>query len=267
MNRKLYQSVFFLLVGTLLSHAGRAQTSAANVRLRTDPTVKKVIVEYELPQMLPGDSIYIELETASGRIIRPLSVNGDVGKALKPGKNKLIAWDVVRDNVRLNEDVKVLLRVARMVTVTDPAAVRPKTTAELSKVTTTTATAARTTTDRVAEAGTVVRKKSPLPIIGWVATAGLAGYATVLALGLNKDADAYNAEEFAKDETDLQRYRDLKAKIDKNKGTFTIVAGAAAAVAVANVIMTVVRKPKPSRTTLLIQSGNHVTSLGLSRRF
>ena len=278
MNLKRYSFAPLLLTGILLSQAGRAQTTATNVRLRTDPAVRKVIVEYELPQVLPGDSIYLELETASGRILRPLSVNGDVGTALKPGTTKLIAWDVVRDNVRLDEDVKVLLRVARMVSVNDPATL---------KKTPPSATLAQTppkpTTDRVAEPGSVVRKKSPLPIIGWGVTAALTGYATVLALGLNKDVDTYNAKPFADDDTDLKRFQDLKAKIDKNKGTFYIVAGAAAAVAVANTIYTFVVKPNAARrTSLLIRSGEstlgestalgnplgkQITSLGLTHTF
>jgi hypothetical protein len=266
---KLPNTFPVLLISLLVACAAQAQTSATNVRLRTDPTVRKVIIEYELPQVLSDDSIYIELETASGRILRPISVNGDVGKALKPGNKKLIAWDVVRDNIRLDEDVKVLLRVARMVSVASPATAVA---AVVDKTTSTAATATQKAPDRVAESGSrapesVVRRKSPLPIIGWVATAGLAGYATVLALGLNKDADEYNAKPYAEDAADLQRYQDLKAKIDKDKGMFTIVAGAAAVVAVANVVYTVVRRPNASRTSLLIQSGSQVTSVGISRRF
>ena len=265
MNRN-YSFLFLTLLSVLAGHASRAQTTATNVRLRTDPTVRKVIIEYELPQTLPGDSIYIELETASGRILRPLSVRGDVGKAIKAGPKKLVAWDVVRDNIRLDEDVTVLLRVARMVTITSPAAAvavpagsRPTVTAVERK------SADAVEVVKVPES--VVRKKSPLPIIGWVAAAGLTGYATVLALGLNKDVDAYNSKPYADDEADLQRYKDQKSSIDSRKGTFTIVAGAAAAAVIANVIFTVTRKKTPARTSLLIQPGNQLTSIGLSRRF
>lgn len=267
MNRN-YSSLFLALLSVLVGHAGWAQTTAANVRLRTDPTVRKVIIEYELPQSLPGDSIYIELETASGRILRPLSVRGDVGKAIKAGPKKLVAWDVVHDNIRLDEDVTVLLRVARMVTVAPPAAAvavppgsRPTVTAVERK------SADAVVAGAVKSPESVVRKKSPLPIIGWVAAAGLTGYATVLALGLNKDADAYNSKPYADDAADLQRYKDQKKGIDSRKGTFTIVAGAAAAVVIANVIFTVTRKKTSARTSLLIQPGNQLTSIGLSRRF
>jgi len=259
---KSFSKLLFLLSISLTSQLGWAQTSATNVRLRTDINVKKVIIEYELSHMLPDDSIYIELETVSGRIIRPVSVNGDIGTAIKPGKNKLIAWDVVRDNVRLNEDVKVLLRVGRVVTVTSPATVAATPVKSNPEP-----TPPRPTSDRIAEPGSVVRKKSPIPIIGWVATAGLAGYATVLALGINKDVDEYNSKPYAENTTDLQRFNDIKDKVNRNKGTFTIVAGAAAAVAIANVIYMVVAKPKPSRTSLLIQSGNQTTSVGISHRF
>ena len=261
MNR-LYQLLLLLLIGAWLSPVSQAQTTATNVRLRTDPTVRKVIVEYELSQMLPDDSIYLELETASGRILRPTSVNGDVGTAIKPGKNKVIAWDVVRDNVRINEDVKVLLRVARMATVASPATV-----AAAPVRTTPAPTTTRPTVERATEPGSVVRKSPLIPIIGWAATGVLAGYATVLALGLNKDVKEYNAKPFADDATDLQRYKDLKSRIDSHKSTFTIVAGAAAAVAIGNVIYMLVSKPKSTRTSLLIQPGNQVTSVGLIRQF
>ncbi len=258
----IYKPLLVLLMAVLASHASRGQTTATNVRLRTDPIIRKVIIEYDLPQSLPGDSIYIELETASGRILRPISVRGDVGKAIKPGQKKLVAWDVVRDNVRLNEDVTVLLRVARMVTVAGPAiaVVSPPAIPSTKPVV--------TSANPVAAPALVVRKKSPLPLIGWVAAAGLTGYATVLALGLNKDADAYNTKPFADNAAELLRYQEQKKSIDTRKGTFTIVAGAAAAVVIANIIYTIVRKPtKPARTSLLIQPGPQLTSIGLSHQF
>lgn len=263
---KLIYSLLFSLALFLTSQLGQAQTSINGVRLRTEPTVRKVVIEYELPQVSPDDSIYVELETASGRIIRPISVNGDVGKSIKAGKNKLIAWDVVRDNARIDEEVKVLLRVARLVTVASPAS----TAAAPSSAKSTPVLEPdrpKPTTDRIAEPGSVVRRKSPLPIIGWVATAGLAGYATVLALGINKDVDEYNSKAYAEDAADLQRFNGLRDNVNKKKSTFTIVAGAAVAVAVANVIYTFVAKPKPARTSLLIQSDNRITGVGVRHTF
>jgi hypothetical protein len=264
MNRIYYRLFFLVLLGVLATQVSRAQTSATNVRLRVDPVVRKVIIEYELPKALADDSIYIELETASGRILRPLSVRGDVGKSVTPGAKKLIAWDVVKDNIRLDEDVTVLLRVARMVTVASPAAAvaTPAATAPPA------AKPVVASVDRVSESESVVRKKSPIPIIGWVAAAGLTGYATVLALGINKDVDTYNSKPYADDAADLKRYQDQKTSINAKKGTFTLVAGAAAAVVVANVVYNIIRRPAaPARTSLLIQSGNRITSVGLSRRF
>jgi len=259
-----------------------AQTSVTNVRLSTSHTVRKVIVEYELPQVLPGDSIYLELQTAAGRIIRPISVNGDVGTALKPGLNKLIAWDVVRDNVRLNEDVTVLLRVASTIAVASPAAVKPPVTSPATAQT----LALKPTTDRVAEPGSVVRSKLPMPLIGGGVAVGLAGYATVLALGINKDVDAYNAKPYADNSADLQQFKDQKSTIDSKKGTFMIVAGAAVVVGVATGIYTLIRNQKaarsgtalkPPRMSLLVNAGppagglhllgSRVVSLGLSRNF
>lgn len=282
MNAKKY--LFALLPCLLTSQAVWAQTSIANVRLNTSPTVRKVIVEYELPQVLPGDSIYLELQTASGRIIRPLSVNGDVGMAIKPGKNKLIAWDVVHDNIRLNEDVTVLLRVASVVSVASPAVVKPPVT---SPVAAARLPVAKPTTDRVAEPGSVVRHKSPVPLIGGGVALALAGYATVTALDINKNVDEYNTKPFADNAADLERYKDLKSTIDSKKSTFTIVAGAAAVVGIATGIYTLIRHQKAARlgttalksprTSLLVNAGptvgglklpgSQIISLGLSRTF
>ncbi|NID10216.1 hypothetical protein [Fibrivirga algicola] len=250
MNRNLYQLSFWAIISVLAGQTSTAQTLATNVRLRTDSIARKVIVEYNLPQISSGDSIYLELETASGQLLRPLAVKGDVGKAIKAGTKKLIAWDVVQDNVRIDERVTVLLRVDRAGQGTSQAVV------------------AQEKSPRE-----VILKKSPVPVIGWVAAAGLTGFATVLALGLNKDVDTYNSKPYASDGADLLQYQNQKKSIDSKKATFTIVAATAAAVVVANVVYTIIRKKAPGRTSLvMLQSaaplpGSQSMSIGLSRRF
>lgn len=246
----------------------QAQTTVTNVRLRTEPTVRKVIIEYELPQMLPTDSLYLELETASGRVIRPVSVNGDVGKDIKPGKRKLIAWDVVRDNVRIDEDVKVLLRVAQVVTVTGPTPTVPANPngQPITKTTAPSVIAVKPSADRIAEPGVVVRRSPMVPIIGWVAVAGLAAYGTSLYLTIDKDTKEYKAVPNVVPAEQLPKYRDMAETIHSNQSTLNIVAGAAGVLAAANIVYMIVRKPAPSRTSLLIRSGNQV-SIGLIRRF
>lgn len=251
----------------LLAVNSRAQTTVTNVRLRTEPSVRKVIIEYELPQMLATDSLYLELETASGRIIRPVSVNGDVGKNIKPGKRKLIAWDVVRDNVRIDEDVKVLLRVAQVVTVTGPAstaAVNP-TTQPIAKITS--PSIMKPTTDRIVGPGVVVRRSPMVPIIGWVAVGGLAAYGTSLYLKIDKDTKEYKAVPNVVPAEQLPKYQALAKTINSNQATLNIVAGAAGALAAANIVYMIVRKKPVGRTSLLIRSGNQLTSIGLIRRF
>ncbi|AQG80544.1 hypothetical protein [Spirosoma montaniterrae] len=264
------------LCSCLLPAFAFAQTTATNVRLRAEPTVRKVIVEYELPQMLASDSIYLELETASGRIIRPISVNGDVGKAIKPGKNKLIAWDVVRDNVRVDEDVKVLLRVARVVTVASPATIAAtKTTAPATpavqapvSVTSVAATTPKPTTDRIAEPGVVSRRSPVIPIVGWTLTAGAAAYATILFMKANRDTEEYNAAPKVVPRDKLVYYKDLSDQIDKNRQMATIAAGAAGVFAVATVAYMVFHKPKkPARTSFVVQPGRQVATVGIIHRF
>ncbi|GAA4453902.1 hypothetical protein GCM10023189_19650 [Nibrella saemangeumensis] len=231
------------------------QSSATNIRFRIDNTLRKVVIEYDLPSVQPEDSLYVELQTASGATIRPLTVTGDVGKRLRPGLNKTVYWDVLRDNIKLNEDVQVIIRLARTIPVTK-ATPRPE--------------SAQPAQSRPATSlpGSEAVKPAILPIAGWVATGGLAVYSFILASGINKDVNEYNAapREVA-DQAELARYNQLKAQVDRRKGTFYVVAGAAAALAVANVVYRVVKKPKHTIMSLNLQPGTRIPTLGLARTF
>ena len=249
------------LVGPLTlfsSHAQQAPSEATNIRITTDEQTKRLVILYDLPQVQPSDSLYVEIETASGRRFRPITVSGNVGKTLTPGRNKIIYWDVVRDNVQLDEEVEVIIRVVRQgrvaVATTGPA---PSVTAAAPLKTTPT------------NAPVVAApQKSALPVIGWVATGGLAIYAFTLSSGLNKDVDAYNQKTVASTLAEWNNAEDKRKAIDSRQGTFTVVAGATAALAVANVVWLIVRKSKVrSRTAWQFVPGSQAVRVGFVRSF
>ncbi|GAB4021238.1 hypothetical protein GCM10028773_29220 [Spirosoma koreense] len=238
------------LAAFLLVFQSRAQqnSSATNIRFRIDETSRRVVIQYDLPTVQPGDSLYVEFETASGNTIRPRTVTGDVGKGLRPGTNKTVSWDVVRDGIPLNEEVRAVIRLVRPLSASAPSRTQPSVSSSPAVV-------------------SPVKKFPIIPVVGWVATGGLAIYAFTLASAINKDVDAYNEKRYAESQDELNRFNDLKASVDSKKGTFTIVAGAAAALAVANVVYMIVHKPKPGRTAFQITPGTQTASLGVTYKF
>jgi hypothetical protein len=249
--------LFFLLAGLLVSlslQAQQAPSEATNIRISTDEKTKRLVIQYDLPSAQPTDSLYVEIETASGRRFRPMSVNGNVGKGISPGRNKTIYWDIVRDNVQLDEEVEVIIRLVRLANVSRPAvAAKPKLPTPAPIVET--------------------RKKSILPIIGWVATGGLATYTFILASGINKDVDAYNQKTVANTLAEWNGAEEKRKDIDSRRGTVTIMAGATAALLIANVIYMVVRKssqnnkPNQIRTAWEIKPASHSAGVGLVHTF
>ncbi|QHV96072.1 hypothetical protein [Spirosoma endbachense] len=257
MNRVLYHRLFPFLVILLTSlavHAQQAPSEATNIRISPDEKTRRLVIQYDLLSVQPGDSLYVEIETASGRHLRPISVSGNVGKAITAGRNKTIYWDIVRDKIQLDEEVEVIIRLVRGVNVTRPAtAAKPKPPVPAPVVS--------------------VQKKSPLPIIGWIATGGLAAYTFVLASGLNKDVDAYNQKTVANTLAEWNTAEDKRKDIDSRRGTVTIVAGATAALLIANIVYTVVRKsnqnskPNQLRTAWQIRPASQSMGVGLVHTF
>ena len=261
---KRYLLQFSLIVAGffvgVLAHAQQAPSEATNIRIATDEKTKRLVITYDLPSVQPTDSLYIEIETASGRRLRPITVSGNVGRTLSAGPNKVIYWDIVRDNVQLDEEVEVIIRLVRPVAASRPAVVaKPQPPVSVPK--------------SVVEAP----KKSALPIIGWVATGGLAAYSFVLASGLNKDVDAYNKTTVANTLAEWNTAEATRKNIDSRRGTFTIVAGATAVLLVANIVYMVVRKssrnsasllrPEQPRTAWHIQPSSQSVGVGFFRSF
>jgi len=67
-------------------------------------TVTYDIIKAERKELF---DISLVITTASGKLIRPRAVSGDVGSNVKGGGSKQIYWDLNRDQIFLNEEIEI----------------------------------------------------------------------------------------------------------------------------------------------------------------
>ncbi len=253
-----------LLVALLFPLLSQAQT-ATNIRVRLDPTIRKMIIEYDLQNIQPADSLYIEVETSSGQMFTPRTITGAVGKGLRSGTNQAAYWDVIKDNARINEAVQARVRFIRPA----PArAVQPAPTVQPTESPKSEVRAAPAKPVVTPSPGSVAKtKKSPIPLIGYLTTGALGLYGVTLYSSIGKDSDAYNSKPFVTSTTEKAEYDKKLSDLKSRKGTLTAVVGVAVAAGVATTIYTLTRKKKSSRVTLISPPSPQATNLGVAYSF
>jgi hypothetical protein len=70
-----------------------------------------IIVRYDLIDETPGNQYFIELKFVSdkGDEFIPESTRGEQGKNIKPGKGKVITWDIAKDNFEFTGNLKAII--------------------------------------------------------------------------------------------------------------------------------------------------------------
>jgi len=107
-QRKLFTSL--ILVACLsLSYTTFCQSSAEiqNISFKAQHDTLVVTYDIENAERKELFDISLVITTASGKLIRPRSVSGDVGPSVEGGKGKVIYWDANRDQIFLNEGIEV----------------------------------------------------------------------------------------------------------------------------------------------------------------
>ncbi len=99
---------FVLIIFTLvLDGIGQSHAEIRNV----DFTVRNdsMFVTYDLGKASKQErfEITLQISTAAGKTINPLTVTGDVGKNIAGGKSKQIVWNIGKDNMVINEEIAV----------------------------------------------------------------------------------------------------------------------------------------------------------------
>lgn len=244
------------LLSCLLPLFALAQT-ASNIRVRVDAAIKQMVIEYDLTDMQPADSLYILIETASGEVITPRNITGSVGKGLSSGANKVAYWDVVKDNARINESIQARVQFFR-----------PAPVVLVAPIETPIPAVKKAPEVKPATPGSiVVQKKSPVPVIGYVLTAGLGIYSAVLASAISKDSQTYNSKEFVTTDAEKAQYDSMLSSLKSRNSTFTLVVGTAIVTGVATTLYTLLRKPNQSRISLISPVTSRSTNLGVVINF
>ena len=94
-----------LLVVTSVFSQSKAEIHNVDFQLKND----SLFITYDLVKTAKDQRflISIEVSIASGKIIKPISLSGDVGQGVRGGKGKTIIWDIKKDNVYINEGIIV----------------------------------------------------------------------------------------------------------------------------------------------------------------
>ncbi len=96
----------FLLTGI---HEIRAQSGAEIRNVDFYLENNKLIITYDIANSSADESfnIWIKIKTAYGQLIQATSLTGDISSGVKGGSGKRIVWDVIADNVSLDDDILI----------------------------------------------------------------------------------------------------------------------------------------------------------------
>jgi len=109
-ERKInYLLLTILVFGILIQIPLFSQSTAEIQNISFKAQHDTLVVRYDIENAEKKElfDISLVITTASGKLIRPRSVSGDVGPSVEGGKGKVIYWDANRDQIFLNEGIEV----------------------------------------------------------------------------------------------------------------------------------------------------------------
>ncbi len=91
------------------------QSEITITRPRLELDDNKIIIEYDILNSQQTDLflIWIEVIDAKGRIIRAVSLSGDLGENIKGGANKKITWNLEQDDIILDEEIYIEVKAEK----------------------------------------------------------------------------------------------------------------------------------------------------------
>ena len=106
---KLFALFCFFLLSFLFTHNVAAQTKARVLNVDFYIEGDNLIITYDIEKAKTGETFFVSVgvTTASGNKINAYSLSGDVGKGVTGGKYKRVTWDLVKDNVYLDDEILV----------------------------------------------------------------------------------------------------------------------------------------------------------------
>ncbi len=78
-----------------------------------------LIIKYDITGCGSGEFVDITLIilNSKGDTLKPGYISGDIGLRINCGFDKTIVWDLARDNVKIDEDIQILIKGKRSVPV------------------------------------------------------------------------------------------------------------------------------------------------------
>ncbi|MFN8211153.1 MAG: hypothetical protein U0T33_09335 [Bacteroidales bacterium] len=69
----------------------------------------RLTVRYDITGCGKGETVSVVMHAADskGTVIKPVFIEGDLGKAVPCGLGKTIVWDIARDSIKIDEDISV----------------------------------------------------------------------------------------------------------------------------------------------------------------
>jgi len=89
------------------SVSGQSTAEIQNIQFSAHNDTLTVVYDIIQAERKELFDISLVVTTASGKLIRPRAVSGDVGPNVKGGGRKQIHWDLNRDQIFLNEEIEV----------------------------------------------------------------------------------------------------------------------------------------------------------------
>lgn len=89
-----------------------SQGSITNVRI--EQVNQNLEIRYDCDGVQPGDFLKVIIKTRSSqKSFVPNSLTGSFGNDIRSGTNKLIVWNMVEDNIRIDEEISAELTIVR----------------------------------------------------------------------------------------------------------------------------------------------------------
>lgn len=102
--------LLILLIFFIQSNIYAQKPSISNVRVNMVEE-GKARINYDIDNLYDNDSVGFYVVTKNGATLIPKSITGDFGKKVIPGKNKLIIWDLVKDEIFVNDEIQIKVEV------------------------------------------------------------------------------------------------------------------------------------------------------------
>lgn len=106
---KRLQVLIFALLFILAFQDCKSQTKVNISKPELELQGNRVKITYDIIDFTPNDefNVWIEVEDGNGKLINAKSLSGDIGKQVKGGKGKEIAWDFEADGIILSEGTSI----------------------------------------------------------------------------------------------------------------------------------------------------------------